>query len=234
VGLWLRSKPESSAGKDNIMHRLISGIREFRENVFPSRRAHFEELASGQQPSTLFITCSDSRVVPEMITQTEPGELFVLRNAGNLVPPDAATRSGEAATIEYAVQVLKVQDVIVCGHSHCGAIAGLLRPQLIEGLPAVERWLEHAEQACTEIADQRLTISDSDDLLTSAIKANVVVQLNHLRTYAAVSDAEQRGTLRLHGCFYRFETGEVTVFNDTQRLFIQIAEYVVGEPAAAR
>ena len=114
------------------MHRLISGMREFRENVFPTRQAHFEELASGQQPSALFITCSDSRVVPEMLTQTEPGELFVLRNAGNLVPPCTAPFSGEAATIEYAVQVLKVQDVIVCGHSHCGAIAGLLRPQLVK------------------------------------------------------------------------------------------------------
>jgi carbonic anhydrase len=224
----------SSAGKDIIMHRLIPGIREFRENVFPSRRARFEELASGQQPSTLFITCSDSRVVPEMITQTEPGELFVLRKAGNLVPPDEAARSGEAATIEYAVQVLKVEDVIVCGHSHCGAIAGLLRPTLIEGLPAVEKWLEHAEQACREIADQNLMTNDNDDLLTSAIKANVVVQLNHLRTYAAVSQAEQRGELRLHGCFYRFETGEVTVFDDPRRKFVPIAEYVASEVAGAR
>ncbi len=215
------------------MHRLISGIREFRENVFPSRRARFEELASGQQPSTLFITCSDSRIVPEMITQTEPGELFVLRNAGNLVPPEAAARSGEAATIEYAVQVLKVEDVIICGHSHCGAIAGLLRPQLVEGLPAVERWLEHAEQACREIADQNLTANGDDDMLTSAIKANVVVQLNHLRSYAAVSEAEQRGDLRLHGCFYRFETGEVTVFSDPARKFIPIAEYMTSEVAGA-
>jgi len=214
------------------MHRLISGIREFRENVFPSRRAQFEELASGQQPSTLFITCSDSRIVPEMITQTEPGELFVLRNAGNLVPPDIAARGGEAATIEYAVQALKVQDVIVCGHSHCGAIAGLLRPQLVEGLPAVGRWLEHAEQVCREIADQNLITNGDDDLLTSAVKSNVVVQLNHLRTYSTVSEAEQRGALRLHGCFYRFETGEVSVFQDTQRSFVPIAEYLVGELAS--
>jgi carbonic anhydrase len=215
------------------MHRLIRGIHEFRKNVFPSRRARFEELASGQQPSTLFITCSDSRVVPEMITQTEPGELFVLRNAGNLVPPENSAHSGEAATIEYAVQVLKVEDVIVCGHSHCGAIAGLLQPQLVEGLTAVEKWLEHAEQACREIADQKLTTNSDDDLITTAIKANVVVQLTHLRTYSAVREAEQRGALRLHGCFYRFETGEVSVFNDVQRNFVPIAEYVTNEVAAA-
>ena len=124
-------------------------------------------------------------------------------------------------------------DVIVCGHSHCGAIAGLLRPQLVEGLPAVEKWLEHAEQVCRDIADEGLTKHDDDDLLTSAIKANVVVQLNHLRTYSAVSEAEQRGALRLHGCFYRFETGEVSAFNDTQRKFVSIADYLIGEVARA-
>jgi carbonic anhydrase len=205
------------------MQRLISGIREFRENVFPSRRAQFEELASGQQPGTLFITCSDSRIVPEMITQTQPGELFVLRNAGNLVPPETTSHSGEAATIEYAVQVLKVEDVIVCGHSHCGAMAGLLRPQLVEGLPAVEKWLEYAEQVCQEIADQNLMTNGDDDLLTSAAKANVVVQLHHLRTYPTVREAEQRGELRLHGCFYRFETGEISLFDDAQRTFVSLA-----------
>lgn len=213
------------------MHRLIRGIREFRENVFPSHREQFEELASGQNPSTLFITCSDSRIVPELITQTGPGELFVLRNAGNLVPPATATTSGEAATIEYAVQALKVQDVIICGHSHCGAIAGLLRPQLVEGLPAVGKWLEYAEQVYQEIADQKLTINDNDDLLTSAVKANVVVQLNHLRSFRAVSEAEQCGQLRLHGCFYRFETGEVSAFSDSVRKFVPIAEYLESEVA---
>src|SRR4029078_4173731 len=130
------------------MNALLSGFREFRENVFPSRRLQFEDLASGQQPSTLFITCSDSRIVPHMLTQTEPGELFVLRNAGNLVPPATAAPCGEAATIEYAVQVLKVEEVFVCGHSHCGAIAALLEPQMVKNLPAVESWLGHAEQAC--------------------------------------------------------------------------------------
>lgn len=215
------------------MHRLIRGIREFRENVFPSRRERFEELAAGQKPSTLFITCSDSRIVPELITQTGPGELFVHRNAGNLVPPATSALSGEAATIEYAVQALKVEDVIVCGHSHCGAISGLLRPQLVKGLPAVEKWLEYAEQVCQEIAEQKLAINDDDDLLTSAIKANVVVQLNHLRTYRAVADGEDRGELRLHGCFYRFETGDVSAFSESARKFVPIAEYLASEVAVA-
>ncbi len=214
------------------MHRLIRGIHQFRENIFPERREKFEALAHGQRPSTLFITCSDSRIVPEMITQTEPGELFVLRNAGNLVPPSTASHSGEAATIEYAIRVLKVEDVIVCGHSHCGAIAGLLKPQTLQGLPAVEKWLEYANQVNREIADQNLMRDGNDDLLTSAVKSNIAVQLNHLRTYATVADAEERGELRLHGCFYRFETGEVSAFDNSQRRFLAIDDYIEGTVAA--
>ena len=129
------------------MKSLIPGIREFHRNVFPTRRAQFEELASGQQPSTLFITCSDSRVVPSMLTQSEPGELFVLRNAGNMVPPYPGNGGGEAATIEYAVKVLKVKQIVVCGHSHCGAINGVLQPEMLRDMPAVEKWVMHAERA---------------------------------------------------------------------------------------
>jgi carbonic anhydrase len=149
-----------------------------------------------------------------------------------MVPP-ATVLSGEAATIEYAVHVLKVEDVIVCGHSHCGAIGGLLRPQLVKGLPAVEKWLEHAERVSQEIAEQKLATNDGDDLLTSAIKANVVVQLDHLRTYSAVSEAERRGELRLHGCFYRFETGDVTAFSDPLHKFVPITEYLASEVVVA-
>jgi carbonic anhydrase len=147
------------------------------------------------------------------------------------VPPTTAALSGEAATIEYAVQALKVEDVIICGHSHCGAMSGLLRPQLVEGLPAVGKWLEYAEQVCQEIADQKLPINDDDDLLTAATKANVVVQLNHLRTYPAVREAEERGELQLHGCFYRFETGDVSAFSNSVRKFVPIARYLESEVA---
>jgi carbonic anhydrase len=207
-------------------------MREFRDNVFPTRQAHFEELAAGQQPSTLFITCSDSRIVPHLLTQTEPGELFVLRNAGNLVPPYTAPFSGEAATIEYAVQALGVKDVIVCGHSHCGAITGLLRPELLEGLPAVEHWLQYAEQVRKEIEALHLSRDGDDDLLTTAIKANVMVQLNHLRTYPAVTEAEARGELRIHACYYRIETGEVTVCESSRRQFVRIDDYIQSEMIA--
>jgi carbonic anhydrase len=207
------------------MRRLLHGIRAFQDEVFPSRRLHFEQLAAGQAPSTLFITCSDSRIVPHLLTQTEPGELFVLRNAGNLVPPYTAEHSGEAATIEYAVQVLKVQDIVVCGHSHCGAITGVLRPEILEGLPAVEKWLAHAQRVRHEILEHGSGADSDDDPLTAAIKANVLVQMDHLRTYPPIEQAEISGQLTLHGCFYRFETGEVTVFDAAAGRFTTIENH---------
>jgi carbonic anhydrase len=216
------------------MRRLLHGIRAFQDEVFPTQRDHFEKLAEGQQPSTLFITCSDSRIVPHLLTQTEPGELFVLRNAGNLVPPHAVEHSGEAATIEYAVQVLKVQDVVVCGHSHCGAITGVLRPELVEGLPAVGKWLAHAERVRHEIFEHGLGTESEDDALTAAIKANVLVQIDHLRTYPAIVEAERSGCLTLHGCFYRFETGEVSVFDSAAGKFLPIEnDNSIPEPSVA-
>jgi carbonic anhydrase len=204
------------------MHRLLPGICEFHDTVFPSRRAQFEKLASGQQPTSLLITCSDSRIVPELLTQTEPGDLFVLRNAGNIVTPCSTEPSGEAATIEYALRVLRVEEMIVCGHSHCGAIGGLLRPQSLEGLPFVEKWLVNAERVWVEMSDQSLATDPDDDILTIASKANVLVQLQHLRTYPAIAAAEAHGTLRLHGYFYRFETGEVSVLDESKRRFLPI------------
>ena len=215
------------------MHRLIPGIREFRENVFPSRQAHFEELAAGQKPATLFVTCSDSRIDPNLITQTDPGDLFVLRNAGNLVPPSTAELSGEAATIEYAVKALQVSDIVVCGHSHCGAITGVLRPEMVRSLPAVEKWLTHAQRLMEEIDEQRLPVDGDDDLLTTAIKANVLVQLGHLRTYPAVAEAEEQGKLALHGCFYRFETGDVLAYNATANKFASVHLELVSEQKIA-
>ena len=216
------------------MRRILHGMRAFQDDVFPACRSQFEQLAKGQQPSTLFITCSDSRIVPHLLTQTEPGELFVLRNAGNLVPPFTAERSGEAATIEYALQALKVQDVVVCGHSHCGAITGVLRPELVEGLPAVERWLAHAGTIRDEILNRQFAADSDDDPLTAAVKANVLVQLDHLRTYPAVASATARGALALHGCFYRFETGEVNVFDPAAGKFVPIEQHSsIREPSAA-
>lgn len=205
------------------MQRIISGIRKFHQQVYPDCAARFRELANGQQPATLIITCSDSRIVPNLLTQTEPGELFVLRNAGNLVPPYGSQWGGEAATIEYAVKALRVKEIVVCGHSHCGAIQGLLRPESLRELPAVEKWLVHAEEVRQRIENQNMS-TDGDDRLTTAIKANVLVQLEHLRTHPAVVEAESRGALALYGCFYRFEAGEVAVYDGTAEKFVSVLQ----------
>src|SRR3954467_2337295 len=127
------------------MQKLIHGIHRFREEDFRPLQGLFEELAKGQNPETLFITCSDSRIDPSLLTRAKPGDLFILRNAGNIIPPHGAANGGEAATIELAVAALGVKDIIICGHSHCGAMQGLLQPESVAALPSVSSWLSHAE-----------------------------------------------------------------------------------------
>src|SRR6478736_4743690 len=128
------------------MRKIIEGVREFQATVFREQRELFEALSrKPQNPLAMFITCSDSRINPNLITQTEPGDLFLLRNAGNIIPPSGAGNGGEGATIEYAVGVLGVQHIIVCGHSQCGAMQALLRPNAVDDLPAVAEWFRHAE-----------------------------------------------------------------------------------------
>lgn len=220
-----------SRSKVDTVYSPLPGVRTFQRKIFPHKRERFEQLATGQTPSTLFITCSDSRIVPELLTQTEPGELFVLRNAGNLVPPYTKDFSGEAATIEYAVKALGVKQIVVCGHSHCGAMTGVLRPELIQDLPAVEKWLTYAERVRNEILDSQKPTDPDDDVLTSAIKSNVLVQLDHLRSYPGVREAESEGRLSLYGWFYRFETGQVYQFDNPNHRFVNII-YSVEERVA--
>ncbi len=129
------------------MRKLIEGVERFRARAYPAREALFKKLAAGQSPSTLFITCSDSRVDPSLITQTEPGDLFVIRNAGNFVPAYGSEGEGVAASVEFAVVGLQVTDVVICGHSDCGAMKGLLKPEGLSGLPQVAAWLRHAQAA---------------------------------------------------------------------------------------
>ncbi|MEM9658157.1 MAG: carbonic anhydrase, partial [Planctomycetota bacterium] len=159
------------------MKKLVDGIHEFQENFFRREHRLFETLAKGQTPLALFITCSDSRIDPNLLTQTRPGELFILRVAGNIVPPYGAVCGGEAATIEYAVSVLKVRDIIICGHSHCGAMGGLLHPEAIEKMPAVKAYLGHAESTRRIVEENYAHIDDPGKRLTIAIEKNVLVQL---------------------------------------------------------
>ena len=206
------------------MQKIVAGIHQFQKNVFSSKQQMFEDLANGQQPSALFITCSDSRISPHLLTQTEPGELFVLRNAGNIVPPYGAVDGGEAATIEYAVGVLGVTDIIVCGHSHCGAMAGLLDQSQLAKLPAVRSWLCHAESTHRIIEENHADLTDAAARLTATVEANVLVQIEHLRTHPTVAAALGRNALNLHGWVYRFETGQVFGFQQQDGRFAPIDE----------
>ena len=193
------------------MRDLLAGVDRFQRDTFPTKQSLFKELDSGQSPQTLFITCSDSRIVPNLVTDTQPGELFVLRNAGNLVPPCSEGR-GEAATIEYAVKVLKVKDIVVCGHSRCGAMAALLNPQSCSGLPAVEAWIAPALQMAEQLRAEHSDLSD-DDLLNLLIRKNVLAQIDTLRTHPCVGEAIAEKAVDLHGWVYSIATGEIEQLN---------------------
>jgi carbonic anhydrase len=212
------------------MQKLVEGIHQFQQNAFAHQKRLFERLSKGQQPIALFITCSDSRINPNMLTQTGPGELFIMRNAGNIVPPYGAVRGGEAATIEYAVSVLKVKDIILCGHSLCGAMTGILNPSAIADLPAVKDWLEHAEATARIIKENYSHITNEQARLTAAVEENVLVQLENLRTHPCVAATVMRGDLKLHGWVYKFETGQVFAYEPEQGQFLTINE-VFGEPS---
>ncbi|MDG9717875.1 carbonic anhydrase [Streptomyces sp. DH24] len=180
------------------MQPLIDNAR-----TFGQRPEEFAKLAEGQSPDVLFITCSDSRVVPALITGARPGELFELRTAGNIVPPYASGRpTGEAATIEYAVEVLGVQDIVVCGHSHCGAVGALVRGDDLDAVPAVRDWLAHA-------ADAPDGVDTADPTVADAVQSHVLAQLLRLRSYPCIERRLTDGRLRLHGWYYEVHTGAV-------------------------
>lgn len=217
------------------MQKLIEGIHEFQQSVFDSQKRLFERLAKGQQPLALFITCSDSRIDPSLLTQTEPGELFIMRNAGNIVPPYGSVAGGEAATIEYAVAVLKVKDIIICGHSQCGAMGGLLHPEQLDDLNAVKAWLLHAEATGRIIKENYGHITEDQARLTATVEENVLVQLENLRTHPSVAAAVSRGDLKLHGWTYKFETGQVFAYDVQSGQFVPIEQVSgVSEPAKGR
>ena len=213
------------------IQKLVRGIHQFQKEVFGPQRELFERLAGGQHPLALFITCSDSRIDPCLLTQTDPGELFILRNAGNIVPPYGESPSGEAGTIEFAVSILKIKDIVICGHSQCGAMGGLLCPKTITDLPALRSWLSHAEGAHRIISENYTHIQERQDRLTAMVQENVLVQLEHLRTHPSVCGALGRNQLRLHGWVYKIETGEVFAYNSTAEQFLPLVD--LAEDATA-
>ncbi|QGV76957.1 carbonic anhydrase [Streptomyces ficellus] len=183
------------------MKSLIDNARAFRTRV-AQQPQEFRDLAAGQSPQALFITCSDSRVIPSLITGARPGELFELRTAGNVVPRyDEARPSAEAATVEYAVRVLGVRDIVVCGHSHCGAVGALVRGDDLSALPAVRGWLDHSVPEPPAAPD-----------LAGAVRRHAVAQLDALRGHPAVRELLADGQLTLHAWYYEIDTGAVSAY----------------------
>jgi carbonic anhydrase len=203
------------------MQQLIDGYARFRSSVFPQQSGLFEKLAKGQQPQALFICCSDSRVVPEMVMQCDPGTLFPCRSVGNLVPPPTEASSGIAATVEYAVRVLKIPDVIVCGHSDCGAMKGILESEKIESLPAVRSYLQHAGPSSkwlTHLLKDATSLS-FEQKLRLLTEANVIAQLQNLRTHPAVDEALKKNAVHVHGWVYDIGSGGIQQFDLEQGCF---------------
>lgn len=211
------------------MQRLVEGIHYFQKIDVPSHRQLFEGLSQGQRPMACFITCSDSRIDPNRITNTNPGELFIVRNAGNIVPPHGTSNNSEAAAVEFAIAKLGIQDIIVCGHNHCGAMDGLMQPAGLAGMPAVRSWLRHAA-ATRHIIQSSYSHLTGEAMLTAAAEENVLVQMEHLHTLPSVAVGLNRGEVRLHGWMYKLETGEVFAYHPLQRQFlpIELAAQPVG------
>ena len=204
-----------------MTHQLVEGLQRFRRDCFPKYREHYQRLVSeGQSPNTLFIGCADSRVVPDLLTSTLPGDLFVVRNVGNVVPPYeiGGGYHGVSAGIEFATVVLEVKDIVICGHSHCGAIRALFGPQR-EDAPHISKWLELVKPAMvgTELTPEALRRTE--------MRA-IVLQIEHLLTYPMVRQRMDRGDLFLHGWHYVIEEGKVMALDLDTGAF----SAVEGEP----
>lgn len=198
--------------------QFLEGLRRFKEEYFPRYEAEYRKLVSdGQHPNTLFIGCSDSRVVPNLLMGTAPGELFIVRNVGNIVPPFAPELGyhGTCAAIEFAVLNLQVKDIVVCGHSHCGAIRALYSPPLA-GSTHLEKWLELAKEAT-------LPVTLSEEALRRTEQRSVILQLERLMTYPMVRERVEQGKLFLHGWHYTIEEGEVSILDVHSGMFVPAA-----------
>ncbi len=223
------------------MRKLIMGIVDFRERMLPRYAERFRELALTQTPDALFITCSDSRVVPDLLASTHPGDLFTMRNVGNLIPP--STPDGvsigdlsEPSAIEYAVLVLQVANIVVCGHSECGAMKAVLTRSPKLKAPNLDRWLNHARTAVFRL--------DHEGALDSGLKPhdqlsqlNVLVQIEHLMSYPIVRERVESGKLHLSGWWFEIATGDMYAYEQSSRSFEiidrQEAERLIGRLGVA-
>lgn len=205
------------------MNEVIGRVFDFEKRVFPSQGDLYSKLAQGQSPKALMISCADSRVVPEHIMQAQPGDLFVCRNAGNIVPPFATQNGGVSSTVEYAVAALGVRDIIVCGHSDCGAMKALMNPEMLEGMPNVAAWLRHSHAAQSVVNHGYPSLENGDRVRVAAME-NVVAQLAHLRTHPSVASGIARGEISLHGWFVDIHAGVMLGLDGHTGRFVPIRD----------
>ena len=209
------------------MEKLVKGILEFRRNLQPEVRDTFARLALGQKPDSLFIACSDSRVVPNLFASTEPGDLFVVRNVGNLVPSWEELGAGKGdvsvgAALEFSVKELKVRDIVVCGHSECGAIKALIEQPQNPDMPYLSSWLKNGLPA---MKDQKL-LQETPGLSEANrfSQLNVLIQIQHLRTYPFIRNALRNGELRIHGWWFDIHHADVHAYKSAEHSFVLMDE----------
>ncbi|HAJ8966452.1 carbonic anhydrase CynT [Escherichia coli] len=203
------------------MKEIIDGFLKFQREAFPKREALFKQLATQQSPRTLFISCSDSRLVPELVTQREPGDLFVIRNAGNIVPSYGPEPGGVSASVEYTVAALRVSDIVICGHSNCGAMTAIASCQCMDHMPAVSHWLRYADSA--RVVNEARPHSDLPSKAAAMVRENVIAQLANLQTHPSVRLALEEGRIALHGWVYDIESGSIAAFDGATRQFVPLA-----------
>lgn len=201
------------------MKAIVDGVLRFQNEQQPTKQALFDQLAGAQSPDVLLVTCADSRIDPGLITQTEPGELFICRNAGNIVPPLPGYSGDIAASVEFGVAALGVKHIIVMGHTDCGAMKGAMNREAVASLPKVYEWLGYAEEAASAAANNR------DDPLLAVTEANVLLQLQNLETHPAVSAGIEAGSIDLHGWVYHIGSGAVTCHDTTAGQFVPLADH---------
>jgi carbonic anhydrase len=208
---------------DEVLEQLKDGVRRFQAEVYPQQAEIFAQAASEKQaPHTLFITCADSRVDPNLITSSGTGEVFVTRNIGNMVPAYGEMLGGVSAVVEFAVGVLKVKHIVICGHTHCGAMQALLAPESVAGMPTVDSWLKNAHAALVVAESLNAKSGGERELLELLTEQNVLLQMQHLKTHPSVAGAMALGNLTISGWIYNIGTGDVSVVEDGKQTFAPV------------
>ena len=205
------------------MPHFVDGVFKFKKDVYPQNEALFDTLSHGQSPEALFITCADSRIETAMITQTGPGDLFVCRNAGNIVPLHDDYTDGMSASIEYAVAVLQVPHIVVCGHSGCGAMAGAMAPDKLDSLPLVKDFLCQCQPAVDHVKANSDGKSD-EEKMAMLIEQNVLLQLENLKTHPSVAKRLEAGDIMLHGWVYDIKMGDVVAYDENKKAFVALGD----------